>query len=143
VDPESGGLPYPLTLEEYLPARSLDYATDVPVAVRFFGATNFLEGCAENGSVRTSLGNRGWQARSRQASSPSPSDQRPCTSRARRELLHRSHHFSGLPRYAGHYDLEIPGAGLRAALAPHVRLAVGDEVAARLPAASLWVLETS
>jgi len=29
---------------------------------------------------------------------------------------------------------------LRAALPPHVRLAVGEEVAARLPAGSLWVL---
>jgi putative spermidine/putrescine transport system ATP-binding protein len=38
------------------------------------------------------------------------------------------------------YELRTTGTKLRAALPPHVRLAVGEEVTARLPAGSLWVL---
>ncbi len=34
ADPEPEGLPYPLIVEEYLPGRPLDYATDVPAAAR-------------------------------------------------------------------------------------------------------------
>lgn len=34
VDPEPEGLPYPLIVEEYLPGRPLNYATDVPAAAR-------------------------------------------------------------------------------------------------------------
>jgi hypothetical protein len=34
VDPEPEGLPYPLILEEYLPGRPLDYATDLVAAAR-------------------------------------------------------------------------------------------------------------
>jgi thiamine kinase-like enzyme len=34
VDPDPEGLPYPLILEEYLPGRPLDYATDGPAAAR-------------------------------------------------------------------------------------------------------------
>ena len=34
VDPEPEVLPYPLIIEEYLPGRPLDYATDVPAAAR-------------------------------------------------------------------------------------------------------------
>ena len=34
VDPAPGGLPYPLILEDYLPGRPLDYATDLVPAAR-------------------------------------------------------------------------------------------------------------
>ena len=42
VDPEPDGLPYPLILEEYLPGRPLDYATDVPAAARCVAAVHAL-----------------------------------------------------------------------------------------------------
>ena len=42
VDPEPEGLPYPLILEEYLPGRPLDYATDLSVAARCVAAIHAL-----------------------------------------------------------------------------------------------------
>jgi len=42
VDPNPAGLPYPLILEEYLPGRPLDYATDGPAAARCVAAVHAL-----------------------------------------------------------------------------------------------------
>ena len=42
VDPDPEGLPYPLILEEYLPGRPLDYATDLPAAARCVAAVHAL-----------------------------------------------------------------------------------------------------
>ena len=42
VDPTPEGLPYPLILEEYLPGRPLDYATDLPAAARCVAAVHAL-----------------------------------------------------------------------------------------------------
>jgi hypothetical protein len=42
VDPAPEGLPYPLILEEYLPGRPLDYATDLPAAARCVAAVHAL-----------------------------------------------------------------------------------------------------
>ncbi len=42
VDPSPEGLPYPLILEEYLPGRPLDYATDLPAAARCVAAVHAL-----------------------------------------------------------------------------------------------------
>lgn len=42
VDPEPVGLPYPLILEEYLPGRPLDYATDLTAAARCVAAIHAL-----------------------------------------------------------------------------------------------------
>ncbi|MGB3682602.1 MAG: aminoglycoside phosphotransferase family protein [Rubrobacteraceae bacterium] len=42
VDPAPQGLPYPLILEEYLPGRPLDYATDLTAAARCVAAIHAL-----------------------------------------------------------------------------------------------------
>ncbi|MGF1473805.1 MAG: phosphotransferase family protein [Rubrobacteraceae bacterium] len=42
VDPAPAGLPYPLILEEYLPGRPLDYATDLVPAARCVAAIHRL-----------------------------------------------------------------------------------------------------
>ena len=42
VDPEPAGLSYPLILEEYLPGRPLDYATDLSAAARCVAAIHAL-----------------------------------------------------------------------------------------------------
>ncbi len=42
VDPDAEGLPYPLILEEYLPGRPLDYATDLTAAARCVAAVHAL-----------------------------------------------------------------------------------------------------
>ncbi len=42
VDPNPGNLPYPLILEEYLPGRPLDYATDLAAAARCVAAVHAL-----------------------------------------------------------------------------------------------------
>ncbi len=42
VDPNPGGLPYPLILEEYLPGRPLDYSTDLSAAARCLAAVHAL-----------------------------------------------------------------------------------------------------
>ena len=74
-------------------------------------ATDFLEGCAENGSVRTSPG------KIRLASSAPPGV---LTFTIRPEAVclehdensfHRSHHFSGLPGYAGQLRPRNPRSG--------------------------------
>ena len=107
---------------------------------RFFGATNFIEGRAGNGSVRTPLGNL------RLASAAPPGD---VTLTIRPEAVRLEageNSFDALitsAAYLGtqvHYGLETSGTSLRVALPPHVRLAVGNEVTARLPAESLWAL---
>jgi ABC-type Fe3+/spermidine/putrescine transport system ATPase subunit len=108
---------------------------------RFFGATNFIEGRAENGSVRTPLGNL------RLASAVPPGA---VTLTIRPEAVRLGDGENPFTArivsaaYLGtqvHYGLETSGANLRAALPPHVRLAVGDEITARLPAESLWALK--
>ena len=110
-------------------------------AARFFGATNFIEGSAENGSVKTRLGELKLQ---------SPTTPGEVTLTIRPESVRieggensfrarvTSATFLGTQV---HYTLESRDASLRAALPPHVRLAVGDEVTARLPAESLWALK--
>ena len=42
VDPDPGDLPYPLVLEEFLPGRPLDYATDLPAAARCLAAVHAI-----------------------------------------------------------------------------------------------------
>lgn len=42
VDPEADGLPYPVILEDYLPGRPLDYATDLTAAARCVAAVHSL-----------------------------------------------------------------------------------------------------
>ncbi|WP_166177431.1 phosphotransferase family protein [Rubrobacter tropicus] len=42
VDPNPKNLPYPLILEEFLPGRPLDYATDIPAAARCVAAVHAL-----------------------------------------------------------------------------------------------------
>jgi thiamine kinase-like enzyme len=42
VDPEPEGLPYPLILEQYLPGRPLDYATDLQAAARCVASVHAL-----------------------------------------------------------------------------------------------------
>ena len=108
---------------------------------RFFGATNFIEGRAENGSVRTPLGRL-------RLANPAPSGDLTLTIRPEAVRLEGGENSFAAritsAAYLGtqvHYGLEAPGASLRTALPPHVRLAVGDEVTARLPAESLWALK--
>ena len=108
---------------------------------RFFGATNFIEGRAENDSVRTPLGRL-------RLTNPAPPGAVTLTIRPEAVRLEDGENsFTARvtsAAYLGtqvHYGLETPEANLRAALPPHVRLAVGDEVTARLPAESLWALK--
>jgi ABC-type Fe3+/spermidine/putrescine transport system ATPase subunit len=108
---------------------------------RFFGATNFIEGRAENGSVQTPVGRL-------RLSNPAPPGDVTLTIRPEAVRLEGGENSFGArvssAAYLGtqvHYGLETAGTSLRAALPPHVRLAVGDEVTARLPAESLWALE--
>lgn len=42
VDPDPDGLPYPVIIEEYLPGRPLDYATDIAAAARCTAAIHAL-----------------------------------------------------------------------------------------------------
>ena len=109
-------------------------------AARFFGATNFIEGNAENGSVKTRLGELKLQSSTR------PGE---VTLTIRPEAVRIEGGENSFPArvesatFLGtqvHYTLEARDTRLRAALPPHVRLAVGDEVTARLPAESLWAL---
>ena len=108
---------------------------------RFFGATNFLEGRAANGSVQTPLGPL-------KLTNAVPPGDVTLTIRPEAVQLEGGENSFGArvasASYLGtqvHYELEAQGATLRAALPPRVRLAVGDEVTARLPAESLWVVE--
>ncbi len=108
---------------------------------RFFGAANFLDGHAENGTVRTSLGDL-------KLANPAPKGDVRLTIRPEAVRL-ESGENSFAARIASvtylgtqvDYTLEAPGTKLRASLPPHVRLEVGEEVTARLPAESLWALE--
>jgi thiamine kinase-like enzyme len=52
VDPGPPGLPYPLILEEYLPGRPLDYATDLTAAARCVAAIHAL-GVPESHHLQT------------------------------------------------------------------------------------------
>ena len=111
-------------------------------AARFFGATNFIEGRAENGSVKTRLGELKLQSLAR------PGE---VTLTIRPEAVRiegGENSFQARVASAAflgtqvHYTLEAHDTKLRAALPPHVRLAVGDEVTARLPSESLWALKS-
>ncbi|MGI9048455.1 MAG: ABC transporter ATP-binding protein [Rubrobacteraceae bacterium] len=111
-------------------------------AARFFGATNFIGGHAENGCVKTGLGELKLQ---------SPTRPGEVTLTIRPEAVRIEGGENSFPaRVASatflgtqvHYTLEAHDTSLRAALPPHVRLAVGDEIMARLPAESLWALKS-
>ncbi|MBA3609856.1 MAG: ABC transporter ATP-binding protein [Rubrobacter sp.] len=110
-------------------------------AARFFGATNFIEGHAENGAVHTPLGKL-------RLATPPPPGKVTLTIRPEAVRLEAGENsFTARvasAAYLGtriHYGLETSDTSLRAALPPHVRLRVGDKVTARLPAESLWVLD--
>ena len=108
---------------------------------RFFGATNFIDGRAENGSVRTAFGD----LRLEDAAPPGAVTLTIRPEAVRLEAGENSFRARvSSASYLGtqvHYELRGAQTTLRAALPPHVRLAVGDEVTARLPAGSLWALE--
>ncbi|MDQ3639569.1 MAG: ABC transporter ATP-binding protein [Actinomycetota bacterium] len=107
----------------------------------FFGAANFLHGQAKNGTVQTSLG-------ALKLENPPPPGEVTLTIRPEAVLLEGGENsFSARVRettYLGTqvlYSLEASGGvALKAALPPHTRLTVGDEVLVRLPAESLWAL---
>ncbi len=108
----------------------------------FFGATNFIGGHTSNGTVRTGLGDFEL------AEPASLSGE--VTLTIRPEAVRLEGGENSFPArissatYLGtqvHYTLETSGASLQASLPPHIRLKVGDEVEARLPPESLWVLE--
>ncbi len=108
---------------------------------RFFGATNFIDGRANDGSVRTPLGDLRLEG-------TAPPGEVTLTIRPEAVRLEGGENSFrarvSSTSYLGtqvHYELRAAGTTLRAALPPHVRLAVGDEVTARLPATSLWVLD--
>ena len=114
----------------------------------FFGATNFIEGRAEASgfSVNTSLG-----ALDLTAGAPPGSS---VTLTIRPEAVRLGTPSGGDDQnsfparvtdatYLGtqvSYGLEARGTPLRAALPPHTRLVVGDEIDVYLPAGSLWPL---
>ena len=109
---------------------------------RFFGAANFLDGHAENGTVHTSLGDL-------KLASAGPQGNVELTIRPESVRLEDGENSFAARivsvTYLGtqvNYTLEASGTKLRASLPPHVRLEVGDEVTARLPAESLWALES-
>lgn len=110
---------------------------------RFFGATNFLDGQAENGAVKTPLGRL-------RLAQPAPPGDVTLTIRPEAVSLTESGGENSFAAriegttYLGTQvlcDLEAKGIRLRAALPPHTKLRKGDEVTARLPAESLWALE--
>jgi ABC-type Fe3+/spermidine/putrescine transport system ATPase subunit len=122
------------------PQAFYDCPASLEVA-RFFGATNFLEGRAGNGSVHTKLGDLRLT---------SPASGRDVTITIRPEAVRLEEGENSFAAsivsatYLGtqvHYTLESHGIRLRAALPPHVRLKVGEEVPVRLPAESLWALD--
>ncbi len=122
------------------PQAFYDHPASMEVA-RFFGATNFLEGRAENGSVRTRLGDLRLE-------NPGPTGDVTLTIRPEAIRLEKGENSFAAniisATYLGtqvHYALESHGIRIRAALPPHVRLEVGEEVSVRLPAESLWALE--
>jgi ABC-type Fe3+/spermidine/putrescine transport system ATPase subunit len=106
----------------------------------FFGATNFLQGRARNGSVETPLG-------ALKLENPAPPGEVTLTIRPEAVRLESGENsFAARVRgetYLGTqvlYSLEASGVALKAALPPHTRLTVGEEVTARLPPESLWTL---
>lgn len=122
------------------PQAFYDRPTSQKVA-RFFGATNFLQGRAENGSVHTNLGEL-------RLSNPGSGGDVTLTIRPEAIRLEEGENSSTASivsaTYLGtqvHYTLESHGVRLRAALPPHIQLEVGNEVPVRLPAESLWVLK--
>jgi ABC-type Fe3+/spermidine/putrescine transport system ATPase subunit len=109
-------------------------------AARFFGATNFIDGHAENGHVHTSIGPLKLE-------NSAPPGKVTLTIRPEAVRLEKGENSFDArvaeATYLGtqvHYTLQTPQTKLRAALPPHIRLRVGDEVTARLPAESLWTL---
>lgn len=111
-------------------------------AARFFGATNFIDGHATNGSVATQLGKLNLTI-------PAAPGDVTLTIRPEAVRLEPGENSFAArvvsAAYLGtqvHYELKAAGSSLRAALPPHIRLHVGDEVEARLPAESLWPLES-
>jgi putative spermidine/putrescine transport system ATP-binding protein len=127
-------------LQMYDEPEAFYYRPATREVARFFGATNFIQGRAENGSVSTPFGALRLEA-------AAPSGAVTLTIRPEAVRLEAGENSFAArvtsAAYLGtqvHYGLEAPGANLRAALPPHVRLAVGDEVTARLPAESLWAL---
>ena len=122
------------------PQAFYDRPTSRKVA-RFFGATNFLEGLAENGSVHTRIGDL-------RLAKPGPPGEVTLTIRPEAIRLEEGENsFTASivsATYLGtqvHYTLDSHGIPIQAAMPPHVRLEVGDEVPVRLPAESLWTLE--
>ena len=109
---------------------------------KFFGAANFFEGHAQNGTVRTPLGEL-------KLTNPGPQGDVTLTIRPEAVRLEGGENSFAARissvTYLGtqvDYTLEATGTTLRASLPPHVRLEVGEEVAARLPAESLWALKS-
>jgi putative spermidine/putrescine transport system ATP-binding protein len=108
---------------------------------RFFGATNFIEGEAENGSVDTPFGRLRLE-------NPARAGRVTLTIRPEAVRFGENGENSFPARVASatylgtqvHYELDARGVRLRAALPPHVRLEKGDEITARLPAGSLWAV---
>ncbi|CAN5625731.1 polyamine ABC transporter ATP-binding protein [soil metagenome] len=108
---------------------------------KFFGAANFLDGHAENGTVSTPLGKL-------KLANPGPPGEITLTIRPEAVRLEGGENSFAARissvTYLGtqvDYTLEAIGTRLRASLPPHVRLEVGDEITARLPAESLWTLK--
>lgn len=123
------------------PQAFYDRPASMEVA-RFFGATNFLQGRAENGSVHTKLGEL-------RLASPGPPGDITLTIRPEAVRLEEGENSFAASiastTYLGtqvHYTLESHGTKIQAALPPHIRLKIGDEVQVRLPAESLWALES-
>ena len=122
------------------PQAFYDRPTSRRVA-KFFGAANFLDGQAENGTVHTTLGNF-------RLANLGPRGEVTLTIRPEAVRLEDGENSFAARissvTYLGtqvDYMLEAPGTKLRASLPPHIRLEVGDEVTARLPAESLWTLK--
>lgn len=108
---------------------------------RFFGAANFLEGEARNGTVDTALGHL-------ELSEPVSPGNVTLTIRPEAIRLEGGENSFAArvvsATYLGtqvHYELDASGVKLLAALPPHVRLKTGDGITARLPAESLWAVE--
>jgi ABC-type Fe3+/spermidine/putrescine transport system ATPase subunit len=107
----------------------------------FFGATNFLEGRARNGTVETALGTL-------RLADPAPPGEITLTIRPEAVRFEGGEN-SFTARVSGAtylgtqvlYLLDAPGVRLKAALPPHAGPRKGQEVEVRLPAEHLWGLE--
>ena len=109
----------------------------------FFGATNFIRGRVRNGAVETPLGHL------KLARKAPPGDAtltiRPEAVRLESGENSFPAHVTGVA-YLGTRvacSLDAAGVKLRVALPPQARPREGEEVTARLPAGSLWVLQES